>query len=295
MWGAIWALFWKVDDVVSADLRAAFSKGLKRVAEAPFVDVGLTTFHSLFEFLFSRDHCSYRCLIRTLCVAFFFLMFFAVLQHIASPGSTFLGSLNALSTADDKYSTPLIIFTLIIVTNGIGDWLSLGKTRYIIHRLATLKSTALLILLLLLDALLSIAIFTLHLFLFSFFAGVSVYAFEITDYEFLTMELNIDALLPIVDSLLRTMPTDLLQALLVSGKGSVFAPMLYSTLFASLWLWLFLLASATVRAASTINTVHSYLQRVGPIESKPLRVVGAVAGGICAIIWWLLAAIRFVV
>ena len=139
-------------------------------------------------------------------------------------------------------------------------------------------------------ALLSIIIFSLFLLLFSFFAGVSVYAFEITDYEYLSMELNVDALLPIIESLLLSLPADLLQAVLITGKGAVFSPMLYSTLFASIWLWRFLFAPAVIRTLEMRKTLSS---STVSIESKPLRAIGAFAGGVCAVSWWMTTTIKF--
>jgi hypothetical protein len=292
LWGAIWALFWNSDDAVSAGKQQSPSPLFKRDIHLAPNHAALGAFLIQFERLFTHQHFSYRCFLRAFCVSFTFLVLFAVLQYTAAPGTTFAGSLGDLSSTDDKYFTPLLIFALIVLSNALGDWLSLGQSRYFIHLARTHRSSGLRICLLLLDAALSILIFSAHLFLFSFFAGVSVYAFEITDYEFLTMELNVDALLPIVDALLLALPTNVEQALRASGSGAVFSPMLYSTLFASIWLWLFLFVSALMRAIATIDAGRCFLQWALPVDAKPYRSLGAITGGLCAIIWWTAMLVR---
>jgi hypothetical protein len=49
--------------------------------------------------------------------------------------------LSALSSEDDKYSTPVNLFVLIVVTNGVGYWVSLGQSRYMIRLLRACRST----------------------------------------------------------------------------------------------------------------------------------------------------------
>ena len=68
------------------------------------------------------------------------------------------------------------------------------------------------------------------------------------------------------------------------GGGSIF---FYSTFFTSVWLWLYALAYGAMLAARKVAPVIRLLQWLLPLETKPLRSLGIVSGGISCIGYWI--------
>ena len=72
--------------------------------------------------------------------------------------------------------------------------------------------------------------------------------------------------------------------LLLESPTAVF---IYSTLFTSAWLWLYVLSGLLVRFAGSVAVHQKWLD----IKQKPLYCMGLVAGPIAAVAWWLIALI----
>ena len=73
--------------------------------------------------------------------------------------------------------------------------------------------------------------------------------------------------------------------LLLESPTAVF---IYSTLFTSAWLWLYVLSGLLVRFAGSVAVHQKWLD----IKQKPLYCMGLVAGPIAAVAWWLIALIQ---
>ncbi len=85
--------------------------------------------------------------------------------------------------------------------------------------------------------------------------------------------------LPRWDSTLATLPhalSDFLHLIRIPGMT------LWTCYVTSVWLWAYLVAVGLLRLLQGAE----WLLRISDIEHHPLRVVGTLAGGVCACAWW---------
>ena len=68
----------------------------------------------------------------------------------------------------------------------------------------------------------------------------------------------------------------------------------YSTFFTSIWLWLFGLSQLVFTVAGRTGPLLRFVKYVLPIDEKPFRSLGIIAGLIATLAYWAFAAYQWI-
>ncbi len=262
---AVVALFWNADGAISKEFREDIRDRLVRidldVSGVNWVDV----FNRLVDWIFGPRLISLRAVLISFLVSIAFVLLFSVvlLLVVADQSGEWL---------TEDLLMPLIAITLIgALLNPVIDFVSLLQTRWIL-RINEIWSGSMLnkIAALILDFIATLAIFTI---------GFGI----VTELFFSLLSGGIN----LFEDVLWVDIVDVVLAALLFGDGvpedAIASVFLYSTLMTSIWLWLFIAGAFVIRNAARFQRGVQVLRYALPINEKPMRSIGMVAGMITAL------------
>jgi hypothetical protein len=273
---AVLGLFWKADDAFSDELRDAFSnklQGLKIDTE------GVNwprAFMQMFDQVFGDRHLTVRCFIRstiasTVC---YFVVLFSMLPFI-----TVNNDIQLFKTKFEYVITMISFFPVFGITiNALGDYISLLESRAIIRIISKNASIYRSMIFLFLDVIITTGIyFIMYMTAFAVISQPVLLEFlNKMLYEYLAFPTTV---LPnIVIFIFPMQPYEFL--IIVTYL---------TTLFTSVWVWVFIIGWAVVQNGSRFQIILRVLQFALPIKTKPMRAIGEVAALVTALAFIALA------
>jgi hypothetical protein len=168
------------------------------------------------------------------------------------------------------YKTLAYYLWLALPINCIPDYFSLLFSRFIVRRMAIRPTPSRVIVLLMLDSAVSlfipiaaIAMIAPYLRIFGLLGAVDVYAYGFREQI----------------ALFLTVVASYTSALIEPGGWGPFLRLyLLASLFTSIWVWLYVTGSATIRILHSARAFWVKLLPFLSIEDKPMQAVGRVAG-----------------
>lgn len=253
-----WKLFENIDKVASSDAKSYIAALLKNEMQNKLFSRLAETFSGAFDSVFGYKLLSWNTFGKS-CISTLFCVF------ITSGFWVFLRPNQALDVihSSDGWSAFIYVFIGSLILSSVPDYISLTKTRYFIECMKQSKSALKSILLVMLDAVLSIFLGLIPL-------GIIIVS-EIGWSEFFTI-IFIE-IIPLNAQYTNSPP---------------FGIMIYASFFTSVWLWLYLLSSSVLRVGDAIEWIRSWTARLTDIENKPFLALGVVACVIETIIFGLL-------
>ncbi len=234
---AILLAFWKGDDAISEELRSDISDAINETAKKTDRRVFLAALEAQFKRVFSDSHLSWSCLSRSTLASFFFLAVIGL-------------ALGILYGASVPFY--IAVFIVAAIPNSIGDYISLGETRYVLRLVRQKKISPLGGVLV--DSILTMIIFYITLIALSSNETIFLWLNDITPS---TTEFGIAK-----DALLLGREVHL--------AGLVLLAPLLTTYLTSVWVWSAAIGVLLLR----VIPVLSYSL---PVDSKPIRSIGIAA------------------
>ncbi|MCZ6643403.1 MAG: hypothetical protein O7F71_17665 [Gammaproteobacteria bacterium] len=180
---------------------------------------------------------------------------------------------------------PFLVILLGLCFNVIPDYLSILETRFILRFFRESRSALTIAGLLAVDAVVTVAIFSVVGVLLFWLAAIT-YGMDFPSLPRLFLDL--------VQEYKTTMwiPDP-------HGSGNVsdlnlLGVFFYSTFFTSVWLWLFGLSHLLVTLASRTGPLLRAVKYILPIDEKPFRSLGIIAGLIAMLSYWAFVAYQWV-
>ena len=273
---AVFGGFSKLEDVVSPEAKASITASLQYFASPRSRDTRKPAnlwpvqFAALLDTVFGKTNFSWKCFYRSCAVS---LTLFAFSYLIVFSSSDMISSIlhpDTSSFRDNRMHVEMVVlrqppfFLLLFGTFLMFGYFSLLKTRFIMHRMVSLRSLHTMILALLLDVVFTYSIW---------------YAFV----------WSINNLLLIVS---RTTGNHTLYYIYVVvsyvwTNGYFFKVQLFIQLFTPMWAFLF---GASVIISNLLATYRWFLRSMVwffDIKTKPIQSIGYVAGIICAVVTYI--------
>jgi hypothetical protein len=241
--GGFVTLFEKGGDILRPESRKSISQWLNQVAVP---EPGWPThFATLFDRVFTGKHLSLRCFVRSSGAS------------LAAVGAiTLLWLAIARDTGVFWESVPLSIL-LLALFNLVPDYLSLLETRYAIRIMTRWRSGGVHGLILLADLVASLGIFVILSYVgWNVLFTLANSAPPITPAAYLEM---------------------LREAVNIRDDNLMLSVPLYSTLFTSVWAWLFAGSGLAFKVLTRSNRVLAFFRRHLNIEEHPTRSIGLLA------------------
>ncbi|MCI0483426.1 MAG: hypothetical protein L0Y78_02465 [candidate division NC10 bacterium] len=254
--GGVWALFERAETVASPETKAVISRWLRNLDPAGTVSSWPATFAAVFDHVFGEHHLSWRCFGRSCVVS---LLSVAIL--LAVWGALRPAEFLAFIKTDNPRATQGFFFGFVIL-NLIPDYLSLLESRYVLRWMVRAHSTFRILAFLALDLVATVAIAVVSLVCFR---GLIV----LIDPPGIRM-------LPLSEGLSRYLRSASILSVAASGFVSP-GVSFYSTLFTSVWVWLYALSGAAVRVSEHMGIGLNRMRGLLDIENKPLRCLGFVS------------------
>lgn len=290
------AFFGKLEDMASPQAKRDISAWLKNTSVSGHLSTWPRQFATLFDNVFGRKHWSLRCFFRSCVASIFAVVIMVVAWSLINPldAATLFArhpmqELYDQLTPDQRqylatsfagrlcFSTGIIagIIILLSLISIVPDFVSLLESRYMIRLMERTKRTYIIGTLVISDLLLTITIFLTFILVYSGFRAFSAPGEFNENYEFVVSELfNSQNYVHLFS----------LKGMVNGGvPASVF---FYSTLFTSVWVWLYAISIFTIRAANSAGPLFRWVMWFLDIDEKPIRSIGAIAGLIAAVGWW---------
>jgi hypothetical protein len=269
--GGIWTLFERVQTVASTQFTSEMANFIKNTNPERTLSRLAQLLASAMDAVFGSKHFSWRCFRRS-CVASavwttcLFLLWAAirpeeiVLMDAQSPVAT-----NRVA----QYAGDL---TFLIIFSLIPDYFALLKTRWLVNRARTVRSRSVMVALLVVDVLGAVAIFIVACLTFA---------------RFIRLFMNTPPI-PNPWTLTQVVWTTFVHAVtlkfttnLTSQSGYpvyiMFGPSLYSTLFASIWAWLYISSSFVSRAGIKAHDIWTGILPRMNVGGEPFRALATIS------------------
>jgi hypothetical protein len=263
----VWKFFETVENLLTEKTKfeiAVWLVGVKTADKVPWPE----TFARLFDRVFGEKHLSLKCFSRSV-IASLSVFSLNVLFLSGWPGLTMFESWR--------------MWTIIVFTNCVPDYLSLVKTRFLLKRATEYgRRSVVWVLLLPFDAATSYLISGI-------FLALVVWVISFNDPGLIRrsyLDLLLGFIRGVAPALLR--PTK-------PGEGGQEKFFVYPAFFACIWLWLYAGSGFILKAARRFDIGFDWFNRKFDIEKKPLSAIGLVAGCIVAVIWWGVVVVRWIV
>lgn len=277
-------LFWKGDDAVSDEFRELVSKRLQGIKIESDNANWHQSFIQIFDRIFGKNCLAFRCFLRS-CVASILTVvaIFSIFIYI-HPDSLSI----AITRMGESYIEVFVITFAFICFNLLPDYFSLVETRWVMGIMSQKYSVLNVFLFLMLDLLITVSIFCI-VGGFLFFSMAYLIA--------IAVRVDKSALIYDIIGLLELFYEELIYRGIylgqdVSGHLSL-GVFFYSTLFTSVWVWLFVISWLFVIYSAHFQRVLAMLQFVLPIKTRPIRAIGEVAAVFTALGFVILAIIGF--
>ncbi|PSQ96467.1 MAG: hypothetical protein BRD55_06450 [Bacteroidetes bacterium SW_9_63_38] len=251
-------LFREGEKVMSTESRAAVSDWLLQEHFAERHSNWPGTFVALFDALFTRKHLSWTCFRRSAFTS-------VVVMSILFAGFAGFGLITLPTTLSDLAEIALLL-GFPVALNIVIDYTSLFETRWVLGQMSMTDHTAKHVGYLGLDLFLTGLCVILPVSVLQIF-GLGV----MTEFSAMTTAFWYQlgsALLNMMELFLTITP---------EGLGEiprVMSIMLFSTLFTSIWVWLYAVAGGVLRVFQPVLESLDWLKRHLNVESRPLHVMG---------------------
>lgn len=265
------ALFYGVNKLLktlegnlNSDTKRRISLWLRRADFAGPLGNWPATFALIFDRVFTNEHFSWKCFVRSAIASTSIFTFFATV-HFAERA---LVQKKAVILGDLWFVLPIGI-----VANVVPDYLSLLKARWILHFMAAGSSLYKRVGLLLLDLLVTASMAT------AWTVGAMLLLIPLTK---LIFNLANSAGLPSVAAAVGA---------LASGTFWIWVEtfpldFLWPAFFTSIWLLLYVGAGFLFRSAQRLEIGIRFINRYFDVDAKPLESVGTVGAGLAVLTWW---------
>jgi hypothetical protein len=252
--GLVWGLFAGVEKAASKEFRVRIARWLTRVEPDKKVTRWGASFAEVFDTVFGPTLLSWKCFWRS-----------AIASLIAWIA---VAILNGGFTAALARQYPVEVFAFGLSCAVLVDFLSLCESRWMIRILARRSGGLRSANILLLDYVLSAAIFVLG---FNFmYLGLSHHApYNVTKW-----------------------PSELWRVLTWNREFGAFLPGAQSTFLTSIWLWLYALSGLLIRLGGRVGIVAVFLRGALDIENKPFTALAIVTNALITVAF--LIALPFV-
>ena len=179
-------------------------------------------------------------------------------------------------------NNPILLLAALSGTSLLPDYVSLLETRYVIHLMRRRPSAGWTTILLIVDVTATAVTAALGLLL-----GVAVVRVLENDTSFSWH---------LFDGLIQATIYHLINAVhFHAWKPGFLNPgvWFYSAFFTSIWLWVYVLASVTLKSMRYLNVGIGAMRRMLDIDHKPITSVGMIALIMVTVGYWTLALIRW--
>ena len=253
--GIVWTFFERVEAVLNDNTKLEIAVWLVDVKTAAKVQGWPETFAKVFDRVFGKKHLSMECFVSS-CLATI---------------STYILTILLLMSFGKGIHWSLIKGVLpLALVSVFPDYVSLLKTRRFVGYLEHHKSMPITMLVLGAD----------------FILGCILAASSALILILVLTVLFGTTLMPLVPPETKTAVADKL-ALIIAIVGLFGAvPNFLSSLFTSIWLWLYAGSGFLLRIARKFDVGFQWFSRRFDIEKKPLQSIGLVAGALVAVIYW---------
>ena len=263
-------LFWKADDAFSKEFKEDVSLCLQCLDVKSSLQHWPGHFVALFDWWFGAKHLTWRCFWRSSVASLLSVALLTFIWRMLRPSEwdRVIGDIGFWL---------LIAFTALgaVIYNLLADYISLIETRYIIGRMSTGKSCTALLFFMVLDVVLTVAIF---LFCFLLFGTLFVMFQSLSS-------------IGIYDAIKRLF-VDAPETLTFSGDNQNLAIYFYSTFFTSVWIWLYAISQVLIRSCTRIDWVVRILQYILPLEDRPFRSIGIICSLIACCFFWVVGLLK---
>lgn len=269
------------DGGLSQESRFTLSKWLKSVPGEEQINAWASVFPNLIDRVFGRRALSWKFLFRSCIASVAAVTITTTLEAVVYGRGAFPTAKNWNVFVNFAYYC-----ALSFPINGVPDYLSLVFSRFIVRQMAKRPTAPRVSFLLLLDAVASagIALAALlfvapYLTLFTAYGWKDIYSHNV--HEMLTNDLYTAKVY--------------LLALGSAEYGPFLRIYVIASLFTSIWVWLYVLASVAIRILHTVRFMWLKLLPLLSINDKPMQAIGRVAGivagfgylGLLAAVWLL--------
>jgi hypothetical protein len=283
----IWFLFEKSESVASQDTKLRVSRWLTQLELQGAGSRWPTSFIALFDSLFGKPLRSWPGFLRS-CVASSSVVVIVGAMWAASHWNT-------VRLAREAYGpgTTFSIVSLFLLTTGLNllpDYVSLLKSRYIIHRMIGVRSYGW-----------TVVLFGLDLFITGCLALGAQIGFWLvlgTIAWATNQPLPNVSVLALATDVIRTWNMGVVFLTRPSYSGPIrlelgipLAIWFSAAFFTSLWAGLFVLSGTAMRAVQALDVGVSAVRRLLDIEKKPITSLGWVAMFLVSVAYWLVAVI----
>jgi hypothetical protein len=250
-----------VDGGMSKEGRHRLGQWLKDIPGIEQIDAWASVFPNLIDRVFGPRAFSWR----FFNVSFFFSLIAVFITSLISIAHYGLFEFDPLSrrVSDGTFGTFAFISVMALLLNCIPDYLSVVISRFIVRTMAKRPTALNTTLLLLLDTFLTVIIAVLSLAIFLAVSGMKGHVF--------TFKAMLHHPIEIAWIYLQMAG----WAISVYPVMRVF---LLASLFTSVWVWLYVLASVSIRILHKIRFVWVKIVPFLDVEKKPMTAVGRVAG-----------------
>ncbi len=261
-----------VDGGLSGESRTKLSLWLKSVPGVEQIDAWASIFPGLIDRVFGKKALSLKFFLRS-CIA-----------SIAAVAITETLTIALLGKQPSTTNFELIGFKtlayylwLAIPINCIPDYFSLLFSRFIVRRMARRPTPVRVFALLMLDSAVSLVIpvasigmIAPYLKIFGLLGAVEVYAHSVRE------EIH----------LFLTTSAMWVHALLQPYYwGPILRLYLFASMFTSVWVWLYVAGSATIRVLHSARSLWARFLPFLSIEDRPMQAIGRVAGVLAALVY----------
>lgn len=244
--GGIWVLFERAECVLSKGVLSDLTKWLKNDVNSVNRNSAVL-FISIFNRIFGKKHLSLKCFSKSILVSFVVVTVFVF---------NFLNEIGGKIETFNIYA--FIIFLMIaFIYNMLIDYFSLFQTRIFLNWMKK-KETVGKISVLILDLLTTTSLIFFTLLLFNL----------LTDNFFLNFSFISEMLHQYYSALF----------FLDSGEGEsvLLSPIVYSTYFSSVWLWLYFVGGLIIKGINFLGVTKFKIASKLNVEEKPLTSIGFV-------------------
>lgn len=269
--GTIAKAFEWADGGISEEGRMRLTLWLKNVPGTAQINAWASVFPGLIDRVFGRKAFSLKFVFRSIIASVVAVAIIEVLT-LAIFGKK---SIEASNGWVAEYETLAIFLLLAIPINCVPDYFSLLFSRFIVRRMAIRPTPVRVVLLLIIDSVISLAIplvaicmIAPYLHIFGYLGMVDLYAHNFR--EAISM---------------FWMVSSTYAYLLVEngGWGAFLRLYLFASLFTSIWVWLYVAGSVTIRVLHNVRVLWVRILPFLSIEDKPMQAIGKVAGLIAGI------------
>jgi serine/threonine protein kinase len=217
------------------------------------------TFTDLFDAVFTENHLSWTCFWRSALTSVSVI----VLLILAFTGFGLIDLLSTSGTPAEAFGVAGGGILLILAYNTFIDYASLFETRWVLGKMSRTRWAPFRLGYLALDLVLTALCVILPVSLFQiFFSGV-MEGYSVLSFDFWN---RLFALLILMG--------DWFVSFRSSGGDQWLSIMLFSTLFTSVWVWLYVVSGLLIKAVQPILGALDWLKQLIDIESRPAEAMG---------------------